>query len=140
MTALPGGSLTLYADGSSIPNKSGAGVVVLNPRGQVIQIINQPLPAMTNNEAEYAALSLALQCAAKLNAELVEIRMDSEVIVGQMTGQFAVHSPKLKQCHWEACELARQFIRVRYVHIPREHNALADVLATEASAGRRWSM
>ena len=68
------------------------------------------------------------------------MRLDSEVVVGQMTGRFAVNSPLLKPVHWAACELARNFPRVRYTHIPRGQNVLADALATEASAGRHWSL
>lgn len=140
MTTPPGGSLVVYADGSTVPGSSGAGVVVLNAAGKIIGLQNQPLPHMTNNEAEYAALKLALQAAERLRADVVEIRLDSEVVVGQMTGRFAVNSVLLKPVHWDACQLARRFPRVRYTHIPRERNALADALATDASAGRHWSL
>lgn len=140
MTPNHGGSLVIYADGSTVPGSSGAGIVVLDTLGNLIRVVNQPLPEMTNNEAEYAALSLALKTAEQLGADVVEVRLDSEVVVGQMKGRFAVNSPKLRECHWVACDLARRFPRVRYRHIPREQNVLADALATEASAGRRWSL
>jgi hypothetical protein len=55
-----------------------------------------------------------------------------------MTGRCAVHSPALKRWHLQACAAAQQFTRIRYTHIPRELNALADALASEASFGRRW--
>lgn len=140
MTSSPGGSLVIYADGSTIPGGSGAGIVVLDAAGKLLHVENQPLPEMTNNEAEYAALSLALKTAERLGADVVEVRLDSEVVVGQMRGEFAVNSPRLIQCHWLACGLARRFPRVRYKRIPREQNTLADALASEASAGRRWSL
>jgi ribonuclease HI len=140
MTTFLGGSYVIYADGSTVPGSSGVGVVALNAAGRVVHVINQPLPEMTNNEAEYTALKLALETAAQLQADVVEIRLDSEIVVGQMTGAFAVKSHKLRELHWQACELARQFPRVRYTHVPRELNALADALASEASAGRTWSL
>ncbi len=140
MTPFPSSSLVIYTDGSLTPQGSGAGVVVLDATGQLLHLQNQMLPTQTNNEAEYAALTLALQIAARLKAEVVEIRADSEVMVNQMLGHFAVKSHRLKQCHWQVCELARQFPRVRYVRIPREENILADTLAAEASAGRLWSI
>lgn len=140
MTMFPGGNLIVYADGSTVPGSSGAGIVVVDSAGKLIHMENRPLPEMTNNEAEYAALTMALQAAEKLGADVVEVRLDSEVIVGQMTGHFAVNSPRLKKYHWAACELARRFPRVRYTRIPREQNALADALAAEASAGRHWSV
>lgn len=82
MTPSPGGSFIVYADGSSLPGGSGAGIVVLNAAGKLIHVENQPLPEMTNNEVEYAALALALKTAERLGADVVEVRLDSEVIVG----------------------------------------------------------
>lgn len=133
-------NLIIYTDGSLTPEGAGAGVVVLDVMGHVLHLENQPLEVMTNNEAEYAAVTLALQIATRLEAEVVEIRADSEVIVNQMLGHFAVKSHRLKRYHWQACQLARNFPRVRYTHIPRELNAMADTLAAEASAGRIWSI
>ena len=54
----PGGSFVVYADGSSVPGSSGAGVVVLDAIGRIVHLKSHPLPEMTNNEAEYAALKL----------------------------------------------------------------------------------
>jgi ribonuclease HI len=93
---------------------------------------------MTSGEAEYAGLMLALEIAAQRDAEEVEVRLDSEVVVYQMIGRFAVNSARLKPCHQQACRLARALPRVRYSHVPREQNAIADALAAEAAAGRLW--
>lgn len=113
-------------------------MVVLNSNGRLLHLENQVLKLLTNTEAEYAALELGLGIAMRLDAEMLEIRADSEVMVNQMAGSFAVKSQHLKQYHWRACQLARNFLRVHYTYIPREQNILADTLATEASAGRRW--
>lgn len=133
-------SLVIYTDGSLTPQGAGAGVVVLDAAGQLLHLQNQQLSIQTNNEAEYAALTLGLQIAARLQAEGVELRADSEVIINQMLGHFAVKSHRLKQFHWQVCELARHFPRVRYTRVPREENVLADTLAAEASAGRIWTI
>lgn len=132
--------LIIYTDGSLTPAGTGAGVAILDSAGRLVHVENQILKPMTNNEAEYAALALGLQIAIQLKAELVEIRADSEVMVNQMRGDFAVKSRTLKQIHWQVCQLTRHFLRVRYTHIPRDDNALADALAAEASAGRRWKL
>lgn len=131
---------TLYADGGIGTHSAGAGVVARDRTGAVALLVNQRLPPCTNNEAEYAGLLLALASAVRAGIQRVEIRMDSEVVVGQMEGRFAVNSPKLKPLHSRACALAREIAAVRCVHIPRDHNALADALAAEAVAGRRWSL
>jgi ribonuclease HI len=74
----------------------------------------------------------------RLRARQIEIRLDSEVVVYQMIGKFAVRSAALKPLHRQACALARHFSHVSYVHIPRDQNLIADALAGEAVAGRRW--
>lgn len=96
-------NLVIYTDGSQTPEGAGAGVVVLDAGGQAVHLENRILPQMTNNEAEYAALALGLQIAARLGADTVEIRADSDVMVNQMTGSFAIKSHRLKDAHWKAC-------------------------------------
>lgn len=132
--------LLIYTDGSMTPVGVGAGVAILDLSGKLVHLENRILERMTNNEAEYAALALGLELALHLDAEIVDIRSDSEVMVYQMRGEFAVKNHRLKQKHWQVCQLATQFLRVRYTHIARERNGLADALAAEASAGRQWSI
>ncbi len=135
-----GGDLILYADGATGRDHAGAGAIALTRRREVLALENRTLPLMTNNEAEYGGLLLALELAATLGAQSIEIRLDSEVVVGQMAGRWAVNSPKLKLPHQQACVLARGFSHITYKHIPRELNEVADALATEAAAGREWRM
>ena len=80
----------------------------------------------------YAALVLALQSVQRYRPQTLQIYMDSEIVVGQMTGRFSVNSAALKQWHTQACRLARRFREVTFTHIPREANRLADALANEA--------
>jgi probable phosphoglycerate mutase len=132
--------VTVYTDGSIGSQYSGAGAVVLDAQGAVIRLANRVLPVMTSGEAEYAGLILGLELAIEAGAVVAEMRMDSEVVAYQMSGRYAVNSPRLKLLHWTACDLTRQLVRVNYVYIPREENGLADSLATEASAGRAWRL
>lgn len=140
MTAASYEHLLIFADGSIQPDRAGAGIVALDQWGGVVYMANRSLPPMTNNEAEYAGLVLALEAAAALGGQYLEVRLDSEVVVYQMIGRFAVNSAALKRWHQQACVLARSLAKVRYTHVPREHNVIADALATEASAGRKWRM
>jgi ribonuclease HI len=109
-------------------------VVVRDGEGEIIGLLKRGLPPMTNNEAEYAALVLGLEAAQRFRPRRLKIYMDSEVVVGQMQGTFAVRSPALKRWHTQACRLAHRFREVTYVHIPRDANRLADALAAEALA------
>ncbi|NLF78342.1 MAG: ribonuclease HI family protein [Chloroflexi bacterium] len=131
-------TLVIYADGAISPERAGAGIVVRDEQGHVILLANRILPCVTNNEAEYAGLLMALEVAIQLDAGKIEICLDSEVVVNQMNGRFAVNSATLKPWHVQACERARHVRHLIYAHIPRSKNAVAHALATEAVAGRRW--
>jgi ribonuclease HI len=126
--------LTLYCDGGIGDRKQGTGlgVVIRDEQHEIIGLVKQSLPPMTNNEAEYAALVLALEAVRQYRPRTVQVYMDSEIVVGQMQGRFLVRSVKLKQWHSQACRLVRRFQAVTFEHIPREANRLADALANEA--------
>ena len=84
-----------------------------------------------NNVAEYVALLEALQCALTLRAKALHVYSDSEVVVKQMSGQYACRSPRLYFLHWICRKLARSFdFSISYV--PREHNTEANGLASSA--------
>jgi len=133
-------SLIIYADGSWTPEGAGAGVIVMDTHNQLLHIENRVFKAGDNNEAEYVGLIMGLEVAIDMNADVVEMRLDSEVVVKQMLGTYAVRSSRLKTYHWQACQLALNITRVRYIRIPRERNGLADALAGEASSGRQWQI
>ncbi|HUK14260.1 MAG TPA: reverse transcriptase-like protein, partial [Thermoanaerobaculaceae bacterium] len=86
----------------------------------------------TNNVAEYAALLAALERAAALGAEAVEVRSDSQLVVEQMRGAYRVKAPHLLPLWQRARVLAAGFRRCRLVHVPRAANRRADVLANRA--------
>lgn len=118
----------LLADGSAV----GLGVIIRNQQGQIIRWLTRCVPGMTNNEAEYAALCLALESLSQKEVQTVHVYSDSQVMVYQMRGRYQVKSEKLKRWHQRACHLARRFPQISYTHIPRERNQLADALANEA--------
>jgi ribonuclease HI len=131
-------TLIAYADGA-IGNggkHTGVGAIVLDGKGRILRCGNCQLGRMTNNEAEYAGLVLALELVASLKPDRVDVYLDSEIVVGQMNGRFGVHSSALKIWHRRACHVARRLRRVTYSHVPRERNRLADALANEALEGR----
>lgn len=111
---------------------TGLGVVVRGADGTVRSVHKRRLGPMTNNEAEYSALILALETVTPLDPPAVRIVSDSEIVVYQMQGRFSVNSPALKALHRQACALARRIPNIHFTHVPRELNALADALAREA--------
>jgi broad specificity phosphatase PhoE/ribonuclease HI len=134
------------ADGGSRgnPGPAGYGSVVLDAAtGQTLVEAAEYLGVATNNVAEYRGLLAGLRAAHELDpSAMVHVRMDSKLVVEQMTGRWKIKHPDMKPL---AAEAARVFPpdRVTYEWIPREQNKHADRLANEAmdagKRGERWS-
>ena len=126
--------LVLFTDGASRgnPGHSGAGVVIQDAEGRIIEEMSSYLGHGTNNEAEYRALILALSRASELGAAEVEVRTDSELVARQISGAYRVKHAGLKPLFEEVGILLARFRRRAVHHVRREQNARADKLANEA--------
>jgi len=111
------------------PGPAGIGAVVVTTKGEVLAEIARGIGVTTNNVAEYTAVIEGLVRAAELGATDVLLRSDSHLIVEQLSGRYKVKNAKLKPLHARVRELAGGFWRIRYEHVPREHNRHADRLA-----------
>lgn len=123
------------ADGGSRgnPGPAGYGAVVKDAAtGEVLAERQAFLGVVTNNVAEYSGLIAGLAAAAELGASTVDVRMDSKLVVEQMSGRWKVKHPSMQPLAAEARKLAGGFARVRYEWIPRAQNSHADKLANEA--------
>jgi ribonuclease H / adenosylcobalamin/alpha-ribazole phosphatase len=123
------------ADGGSRGNPGPAGygaVVCAAATGEVLAERAEGIGVATNNVAEYQGLLAGLRAAADLGAQDVEVRMDSKLVVEQMSGRGKIKHAALQPLALEGQRLARRFTRIRYEWIPREHNKHADRLANEA--------
>ena len=125
--------LVAYVDGSShgSPGPSGIGVVVEDPGGDRIRIAKW-IGWQDNNVAEYVALLEALQCALARKAQSLRVYSDSDVVVRQMSGEYACRSPRLHSLNWICRKLART-LEFAITRIPREHNTEANELANSAA-------
>jgi probable phosphoglycerate mutase len=91
----------------------------------------------TNNVAEYGGLVAGLQAALDLDPTAeVEVRMDSKLVVEQMSGRWKIKHPDMQQLALQAQQIARQLGRVRYTWVPRAQNGAADALANSAMDGK----
>jgi ribonuclease HI len=124
--------LVAYVDGGShgSPGPSGIGVVIEKPDGETVRIAKW-IGHQDNNVAEYAALLEALQCALALKASSLRVFTDSELVVKQMTGEYACRSPRLYSLNWTCRKLARS-LNLIITHIPRHDNQEANHLANYA--------
>ena len=144
MTA--GRRLVVEADGGSRgnPGPAGYGAVVRDAvTGQVLAERAAGIGTATNNVAEYGGLIAGLRACLELDPSEVEVRMDSKLVVEQMSGRWKVKHESMKPLAAEAAGLLRQLPRVRFTWIPRERNKHADRLANEAmdaaARGETWS-
>lgn len=126
--------LVSYTDGGARgnPGPAGIGVVLQNKDGATVGEWSEFLGIATNNQAEYKALLLALKQAVALGAIELECRLDSELVVKQLKGEYKVKHPDLKPLFEQAKSLISQIKNVSFKHIPRELNKQADRLANQA--------
>ena len=128
--------LLVEADGGSRgnPGAAGYGAVVRDARtGEVLAEVSESIGRATNNVAEYSGLLAGLRAAGRLapGAE-AEVRMDSKLVVEQMSGRWRIKHPDLRALAAEARQAARALGPVTYTWVPRERNTHADRLANEA--------
>src|SRR4051794_13868773 len=134
------------ADGGSRgnPGPAGYGAVVRDAEtGAVLREVAAGIGFASNNVAEYRGLIAGLEAALDLGADEVDVRMDSLLVVNQMSGTWKVKHEAMKPLASLAAALVRQFDRVEFRHIPREQNGHADRLANEAmddaARGHDWT-
>lgn len=132
---------TLYADGGARgnPGPAGAGSVVFDDYGKRVVEVSDYLGVATNNIAEYEAVLRGL---GKLRDAYPEgyfahadvlIRMDSQLVIRQLKGEYKVKHPNIVPRYLETKNLiARSFPNVSFEHVPREQNTDADELANAA--------
>jgi probable phosphoglycerate mutase len=115
------------------PGPAGYGAVVRDAAtGEVLAERGAALGIATNNVAEYSGLVAGLRAAAELNAAVVEVRMDSKLVVEQMSGRWQIKNAGLRPLAAQAATLVRRFESVTFTWIPREENRHADALANKA--------
>ena len=126
--------LRVASDGAARgnPGPAGAGAVIFDPDGPVLERLGKFLGRQTNNVAEYQALLLGLRRARELGAEELEVVADSELMIRQLSGAYQVRSPALRELHAEALALLKAFRKVKLIHVPREQNVEADEMSNRA--------
>lgn len=136
--------IIIYTDGGSRnnPGIAGVGVYIVDEKGNELQKTKKYLGIKTNNWAEYEALIIGLEKAKSLLGSEVEkveaeVRMDSQLIVRQLNGEYRVKEPSLFEQFVKVNNLKMNFPKIKFVHIPRTENKQADKLANEAMDEKR---
>lgn len=132
--------VVVYTDGGSRgnPGPSAGGYVVLRDE-EVIDRGGEYLGITTNNQAEYHGVRLGLEAALRLGIPSVEVRVDSMLVANQLNGIYKIKNRELWPVNERVRELVSQFERVKFTHVPREMNQLADSMVNQTLDQRKRS-
>src|SRR3954470_21972179 len=129
----------MFFDGASRVKPSGdlaAGVaiVLVSRHHHVIPRAFTLTKPCSNNVAEYNALLIGMKITHGLGIRNLETYGDSQLIVCQVQGLYAVRKPDLMPYHEATMRLAQKFKNFYVEHLPRRQNVLADTLASLATS------
>jgi ribonuclease HI len=126
--------LFIYCDGSSRGNPGPAAIGVSGQThdGEEIFYIAEKIGNATNNIAEWSALKRGMEEALARDEKKVKFKLDSELVVKQMKGEYKVKNSGLLAIKQECVKLKENFEFFEIVYIPREQNSRADALANQA--------
>ena len=131
---------TINTDGSSTQKGGGAGIVITSPEKDDLKYGVQLKFPITNNEAEYEALWTGLRIARALGAENIVLKSNSQLVIGQVRGDFEAKETRMQKYLKLANQLVSTFHRAKFVQIPRDQNAEADEIARSASTDNQGEM
>lgn len=127
--------LKIFTDGAARgnPGPAGAGFLIIDlGNDTVLHEGYKYLGEATNNQAEYSALKIALEKATELGGTELELRLDSELVVKQIRGEYKVKNEGLRPFFVEIKRLLGGFVSFGIEHVRREDNSQADRLANRA--------
>ena len=121
----------LFVDGGARGNPGPAGIGIVIEGTKNVDF-GKYIGETTNNIAEYTGVVYGLQEALMLRADDVELRLDSELVVQQLSGEYRVKNINIKPLFEQALHLIKGFKKFEIVHIKREENKQADKLVNKA--------
>ncbi len=125
-------TILAHTDGASRgnPGESGIGILMKDEAGTLLVSLSDYIGIATNNVAEYQALLMCLDLAAKAGCSRLVVHSDSELMVKQVQGKYKVKDAGLKK-HFARVQgiLAAAPFAFEIKHVAREDNQEADELA-----------
>jgi len=134
------------------PGPAAYGVVIRDPKGEIVARLRKYIGQNTNNVAEYFGLIAALDYTETHGIRALRVLSDSELLVKQMRGQYKVKSEDLRPLFERARKMTQSLESFRIEHVFREQNREADALVNQAldetsrsnpaspgNSGRPWS-
>jgi ribonuclease HI len=126
--------IIVYADGAcrGNPGPMAIGVSIQSADGMELDTVSAFLGEGTNNQAEYQAAIAGVRKAIKHGTDQIDLRMDSQLVIKQLTGEFQIRKEELKPMRQELLTLLMQYAKCSATLIRREQNQRADELANQA--------
>lgn len=129
------GTVTIYTDGGARgnPGPAAAGIVIIDG-GKQTEVKQYLGERQTNNWAEYEAVIIALGRCLEMQmlGRDIEFRLDSQLVVEQLKGNWKIKEPGLKKQAAKVHSLLKDFGAVTFTYVPRAENKEADRLVNEA--------
>ena len=126
----------LSVDRSSNQQGSRVGVILDGPNGLLIEQALQFAFKASNNQSEYEALIVGMLLAKEIGAQSLLAKSDSLLVTGQVKGEYQAKDPLMAAYLVYVQVLKGSFAMFELVHVPREKNARADLLAKLVSSGK----
>jgi len=119
-----------YDDGASCStqNLSSASWAIFAPSGKLVSFQGICIGRSTKNIAEYSVLIKLLSDSISLGICWIIVRMDSQLIVLQLTNVYTVWNPKILHMFLRVHILERNFEYIQYQNISINFNTLTDSL------------
>jgi ribonuclease HI len=124
---------TLFTDGSSCADGSGAGLILTNPEGTEFTYALRFEFTATNNEAEYEALLAGLRIAIQMGVRNLEANVDARLVANHVLGEYEAKDDHMIQYLDKTKSLIKNFDRFTIKQVPRGDNRKADALSKIAS-------
>lgn len=118
--------LKTYTDGGARgnPGPAAIGVLICDSKGEILLEHSETIGEATNNVAEYRALIEGMKQARQLGAEELDCRLDSELVVKQLSGEYKLKNHNMQKLFDEVRKVEREFRSVSYAHMRREEDGM----------------
>lgn len=122
----------IHTDGGARGNPGPAGIGIVIEIDGKRRMYKKYIGNATNNQAEYQALLFALNKAKEIGVDSADVYLDSELVVNQLNRKFKVKDKDLASLFVKVWNQMMKFKNIKFKHIFREDNKLADKLVNDA--------
>ena len=121
----------IHTDGSSAgnPGKARIGILIKDHLNNIILKKSKDIGIKTNNQSEYSAVIEALKISRGKKFKKIILYSDSQVVINQINNLYKIKNPELKKLYYKVKELEKYFKHIKFIHISRKKNKIADVLS-----------